>query len=134
MRKGLIRRGITALSSAILMTGLGVNVAAGPAAAIPADCAPSYLCLWNDLEATGIVLMASPEPHPAGTCFLNLTDAIVEDQATSLFNRSSRTLVVFAGRDCTAPEGYVVVQPGDYLPDLRVQGINDAISSVGVVS
>ena len=128
-------RSLAAGASAILLTGLGVTLAASPASASPANCsAEGYqgLCIYADLNYTG-----APQvnyAYPNGNFCTAVTGAM-DDKATSIYNPSNRPVKIFQHPNCTGYWYEIPAHAGVY--DLRQIGngtftLNDQVSGFGI--
>lgn len=93
-----LKKRVGAVLTALALALTGVVATSSPAHADVNDCFAGRLCFWQDYEYSGSLGMY----QPSTTCY---TMGVFNNMATSIKNRSSRTVRVYDSANCT----------GDYL-------------------
>lgn len=122
-------RRIGAILTAFAFSLAGAFAISSPAQAASSDCFNGKFCLWQDIQYGGPLGMYSPST----TCY---TMGVMNNAASSFYNRTGRTVRFYDGSSCTGDTSSVSCCFQD--ADLRFYGVggvnwNDRITSFKLV-
>jgi hypothetical protein len=107
----------------LLLTTVGIGLAAPAAQAAKSDCDANRVCLWEDDHAGGEL-----KQYSSSMCSL----PGFNDKASSVYNNTSHTVRLYDDKDLK--DRVVVLAPGKTIADLGVDDFkfNDKTSSLHI--